>query len=781
MGEQAHAALLAACGTGDAPPVDPGAGPDVTGAWEYDVAENHRYADLWSELSEIESGTLEHRPCFTRGWSMPNLGKDDPDRLWSDAREAVLTFWLAEVAERSVSFSAHAFMAAHGAETMGSVELNGESLTTFLVGGDQTIGLPAAHQREGLNELRFSFSAAGRPGDYIEGNRDHRLLSANFSSFAFEIADGGVAGRAERAAELLAEGASHEVRTGRRGVVKQTSAATIRHHVRLPAGATLRAGVFYEEGDAEMARFRVLGLRDGEDEQVLGEVVVPPGELGDLDVSLGGLADSIVRLTLEVAAADDAGAPVRGTWVGPVIVSDESPAPLVGSSVPAEERLAAAREALKNGHVVAILLDALNPSYLSCYGGREGVTPHLDRMAAEGALFTSAYAQASFTISSVASVLTSNYTWRHGAWFHKDKVVESVFSWPEHFRENGYKTVGIVHSPNGSSIHGFERGFESYREVFREVRESEGRQIPLATDVLPPLEQELAERDDRPLFLWLHIIEPHEPYTPPEPFADMFDADFDGDLTADDGTRWSIRERRFAPGVRELPKERALQHIVAEYEANLHYVDTVVEDVRARLEQAGILENAVLAIFSDHGEAFLEHEGKIFAEMGHGSTVYDDMVRIPLIVRLPDGLAPAGVRPDAIVGGIDLLPTFADLVGVPAPDDGTSLGTSFAPMLFDEEARVRELLLSHTSSLASGRRFLPSLGIWTDRSKYIYMSGEPHELFDRGTDRGEQRSVAEERPVEAGWLRQLMRRESRFDLDRGLIVEALGYGGDGDD
>ena len=185
-------------------------------------------------------------------------------------------------------------------------------------------------------------------------------------------------------------------------------------------------------------------------------------------------------------------------------------------------------------------------------------------------------------------------------------------TWPEQFTRAGYRTLGVVHSPNGSSLFGFERGFERFDEVFRDIEE--GHQTALAEQVLPALDDMLAVDDDRPPFLWLHIVEPHEPYAPPAPFAGRYSKG--GSLTGDAETLWKIRDWKLAPTPAEV------RELEAQYEENLAYVDDVFGRIRSRLEAAGIWDDAVIAVFSDHGEGFLNHEGKIFSGCGHGSNLW---------------------------------------------------------------------------------------------------------------------------------------------------------------
>lgn len=739
-------------------------GARSTGEWTYDLAANHHFADRWSEVDEIVLGVLESRQHLTQGWSMPNV-KDDgsaPDPLWSDSRSAEITFHLAEVGDREVTFTAKPFLAELQEMTRVRATLNGAPAGEFLIdrqGREVTLELPAADQRVGLNRLAFDFSSQFRPRDVIEGNGDHRNLSVNFDRFRFEIVDPAVAQRAQRRASLVESGSEVNIE-GDLAVIDQVSGSSLRYFLVAPPGGVFQADCYYREGDRPV-RFVARLLRDGEPDRVLGDVrVAERGTSRPLTASLAEYAGQVVALDLEIVVEAGAG-PAVGTWWAPTVTGSEPPLSAERAAAQgAESELEKVRAALKGKSVVTMLLDACNPSYMSCYGGRAGITPNLDRVAEEGVLFENAHAQASFTISSVSSTLSSSYTWEHGAWAPGTKANETVFFWPESFQAAGYRTVAVVHSPNGSDLFGNGRGFEEYYNVWEDVKKI-GKSLPTADDVLPYLDAILAKDDERPLFLWLHIIEPHEPYLPPEPFRGKYaNKNYEGDVRGDADRLWEIRKFEL------LPTREEVQSIKHDYESNLNFVDTVFADIRGRLESAGLFDDGVFALFSDHGEGFLEHQGKAHAGMGHGTTVYNEMTRIPLVFRLPEGLGLEGARQTSLVGNFDLLPTMADLVGVPAAPDSIS-GTSLAPMLVAEDAAVRDRLLSHSASLQS-KKFLPILTVWTDRGKYVHSSGEPHELYDLKTDPEEQTNLAPRMPVLTGYLRAQLREEwAPVDIDGG--------------
>ena len=405
--------------------------------------------------------------------------------------------------------------------------------------------------------------------------------------------------------------------------------------------------------------------------------------------------------------------------------------------------------ALRGAPVVVILLDALNPSFLTCYGGRADLTPHIDALAAEGLRFTQAIAPAAYTISSIASLLTGVGVGGHRTWTWKPEGNHLPASLPtlaERFAAAGYATAAIVHSPNGSTAFGFDRGFQRFVDLWKTRRP-----YPRAEDCWPALDELLAGRDERPLFLWLHILEPHEPYHPPDPWRGRLDPQYTGSFTGDPVQLWAIRNREVVPDARDL------QHLKAEYEETIAYADHAVGGIRERLERAGLWDRAIVVLVSDHGEGFLEHQGRDHAGMGHGSTVYDEMIRVPLIIKLPRGAGPVGAVQSQLVASLDLLPALAELVG--AAPAGSTPG--------------RGAVATHSESHET-HRLLATWGLRDARWKVVLTPGAPPELYDLATDPGERHNVAGERPESVAAMRQALRAQVGFDLDVGPAGGAEG-------
>lgn len=445
----------------------------------------------------------------------------------------------------------------------------------------------------------------------------------------------------------------------------------------------------------------------------------------------------------------------------------------------------AERISLGRPPVVVILLDALHAGHLSHLGCERETTPNLDALAAEGVSFTQALAPAPYTLATVSSILTGKLPDRHGLVDKRSLLDGAEVTLAETLAEAGYRTCAAVGNLNGSSIFACDQGFEEYVEVFRP---QDGRSVDVvygedryhfakAVDYPPLVERFLADDDGRPLLLYLHILEPHEPYAPPEPFrARYIEDDYEGPFAGGDSATL-IRARRgdLVPGPSDKEAVQAL------YDANLAHVDEVLGRIFEQLDAAGLFRDALVVVTSDHGEAFWQH-----GEQGHNTTLYDEMLHVPLIVRFPQGTGPAaGRRPDDLVSPMDLLPSLCDWLDLPLPAadlDGASLTAS----IFGQADPSRELILrSHhePSWLAVRSRTRKTIvvreadGIEPVRIEHYQLSSDPMETVDMG---GQPHAAARE---DALMLRAYAGESARRQSSRGVqlseaeqaMLRGLGY------
>jgi arylsulfatase A-like enzyme len=334
---------------------------------------------------------------------------------------------------------------------------------------------------------------------------------------------------------------------------------------------------------------------------------------------------------------------------------------------------AAARSDLPD--IVLIVADTLRSDALGCYGNTRIATPSIDALAASGARFADVTAQASWTNPSTATILTSWYPFEHSLTNYLARIDPRARTLAEVLRSRGYETIGLVANLVVSSHFGFDRGFDHWdqspdpRPLARHpyllasrllrgagASSSESRTAP-ASDMVDRAIAAMKAPSPAPRFLYLHLMDPHDPYTPPEDLARAADPGYSGDLSFTSGTLYEILR-----GDR-IVDDADLRHAHALYEAEVAEMDReiarLLDFLRPRFEAGRV----VVAFTADHGEEFMEH-----GELGHEHTLYQELIHVPLIVSRP-GTVPAG----GVAGGparlLDVAPTILDLAGL-APEGG---------------------------------------------------------------------------------------------------------------
>ncbi len=306
--------------------------------------------------------------------------------------------------------------------------------------------------------------------------------------------------------------------------------------------------------------------------------------------------------------------------------------------------------------VVLVSVDTLRADRVWPVARSREIAPFLASIAESGVSFRRAYSTTSWTAPAVASLLSGTYPSRHGVehgafWrggiLGQEMLPEGLPLLPELLRERGYRTFGITANGHLAEEFGFARGFDRYRCVgFSDAHAL----VAVLSGWLPEI------RSARPYFLWLHLLDPHAPYTRREPyFGERRSGAAAGPgLEALEGVaRAGEYARR---GVR--PGSEELAYVEALYDAEVSHVDAVLRQVFERLAPD---PGALLVVTSDHGEEFLEHGG-----FGHGEHLFEEVVRVPLLIRYPDSRY-AGVRVHRPVSLVDVLPTILEEVGTPPP------------------------------------------------------------------------------------------------------------------
>jgi arylsulfatase A-like enzyme len=391
-------------------------------------------------------------------------------------------------------------------------------------------------------------------------------------------------------------------------------------------------------------------------------------------------------------------------------------------------------------NVVLIVVDTLRADHLGSYGYDRPTSPRLDALAHEGARFTNARATSSWTLPSVATMLTARYPAAHGAERNTAALSEEVVTMPEAFRDAGYLTTAFSANPAFvTPLQGFAQGFDTFTVKHGAVGDRRGDTTPSdpwfrsavevsAADEITSSALEWVVGFDSapaPYFLYVHYFDPHAGYFPPPDYATRFGVAADDPLRGE--AQWPLLLSFTAPASAEDTKT-----LVNLYDAEIAFTDqqigVLVDGIRARSERP-----TFFVIVADHGEEFADHGG-----IQHGRTLYDELLRVPFIVVGP-GITPGSVV-ESPVSLVSLWPTLSQLAG-PAPPlkaDGPGLidllrgqvpGRS--PNLFaDLEPRFPRDGLVHRRAVVDGTW---KLMVGADRSLSLYdMQSDPKEGLDVG-------------------------------------------------
>jgi len=270
----------------------------------------------------------------------------------------------------------------------------------------------------------------------------------------------------------------------------------------------------------------------------------------------------------------------------------------------------------KRPNLLVICVDALRADHLSCYGYERKTSPNLDTVAQKGLIFEKAMSPCSWTLPATASILTGLYPNTHGVLGNtRNYLVNSITTLPEFLVWKGVSTAAFSANALVCSAINFNQGFELFDEV---CESAEG----VNADLFAWLESCGSNR----FFGYVHYMEPHSPYSAPGDHRQHFDPeyvetrDFSG----------ALPERWRAGKVEKTFTQEEAEHLVNLYDSEIYYWDLQFKRLLDHLEKLSILNKTIIVVTADHGEEFFDHKG-----LGHGLTLYDEVIHVPLIIIDP--------------------------------------------------------------------------------------------------------------------------------------------------
>jgi arylsulfatase A-like enzyme len=363
------------------------------------------------------------------------------------------------------------------------------------------------------------------------------------------------------------------------------------------------------------------------------------------------------------------------------------------------------RPAPERPNVLVVVVDTLRADRLPFYGCEENNAPFLEEWAARSVVFEQAWSTSSWTAPATASLFTGVYPVQHGvhlgvkafellrrggAKMELDRIPEALETLPELFRSLGYRTFGVSDNPNIAKAQGFAAGFDHFENFSYAGADR-------VNAVLASWEAEISEAE--PWFVYLHYMDPHQPYHARRPW--------------------------------HRPPPAKDRHSIngAAYDSEIGWVDA---HLREAFGQLAVGASTLVVFTSDHGEEFGDHGGS-----GHRFKLYSELTRIPMFVHHP-GVAPRRVRADVSI--VDLLPTLRSILGLPASEQDAGIDLTTLYEEGDERPEERAIFASRTTGVTWKRSVV--------RGGYKLILTRPGgtELYDLQSDPGEQRNLAGERP-----------------------------------
>jgi arylsulfatase A-like enzyme len=373
-------------------------------------------------------------------------------------------------------------------------------------------------------------------------------------------------------------------------------------------------------------------------------------------------------------------------------------------------------------NVVLVVLDTVGAEHVGSALPEAGHTPHIDRLAAEGVTFRRAFSTAPWTQPSVASLLTSRMPSSHGVLRLRQVLPETLVTLAERMQTAGYETAGFVTHDLLKRQLGYAQGFDHWDESH--IGGHEGITSRQVTDAA--LAWLRGRSRSAPFFLFVHYFDPHFVYQH-HPEHDLT-AGYHGPLRPGMDI-WDLRNQR----ERLTPEDVA--YLVGLYREEIAFTDAQIGRLLEQLRASDLEQDTLVVLAADHGEEFMRR-----GWIGHTRTLYDELLHVPLVMRLPGRLRPRAL--DAPVSNLDVAPTVLELVGL--EPDAEAQGISLVPYLAEGAPPLPERDLRAEVSFVAPRRdvreeqtvFLTALMRGDLKLIHDLASGQ-FALYDRAADPGE--------------------------------------------
>lgn len=727
MGAAAFALTLAACS-----PQPSARQVPVT----HDLVAELPAAELHREVGTIDFGTPGARPFLVAGWYQNERGrKHGPTMVWSQGKRSTLEFWLAAPRALRAEVRCAPVDLPAGRPQVVIVELNGRRIGELTLRpklNDYAITLPAGAQKAGPNRLDFQYRHVRR------FSRRHLAVSWDL----LRLTPGPAA-----PAELPRAAPRPGSQTPALFLPSSTEAG---FYLVLEGGGTLSLQGVRGQGP-QSGTLQVLARNERGEEKLLESL---PAGTGPRSLELPGHGERLVRLALRAVPGAAGGAGGGLVLLGPAVRA---------LAAAGHDETASSAGFPERPSLIVYLIDTLRADRMGASRAKQPLTPNIDAFARGATVFENAVAQAPWTRPSVTSIFTGLGPLAHGVQKTDHSLPPEAVTLAELLHAAGYGTAAFSTNWNVHKKTGLNQGFELFDFSDRAPSDQVNERVF----------RWLGTRPQPPFFLYVHTLDPHAPYAPPPEYRKRFAPD----ARPDAGNNFDVEQIYRKRG---LERRRRIAELPPLYDAEVAFNDHSFGGFLDALRRRGLYENSLIVLVSDHGEEFDEHR-----EFGHAINLFDETLRVPLIVKWPG--QHKGERVRSLAQHVDLLPTLLRAAGLQVP--GGLPGMDLA--LVADAGEVPEALsgraaISHLSY--RGREGISAVHAgWKLIHPLTRELSETPLLYRLSSDRAERNNRVRDFPVRAGWLESLIRLEQargrsglqtqRHEMDeetrKGL--EALGY------
>ncbi len=605
-------------------------------------ADHEKHFDLWehAHLAEIDQQGLyielgtPARPKFTFGDWRAGWGKEgatSADRFNYAVGDSSRIYFYSEKAE---PLTLRLRMKPVGSQVV-TPYMNNQALPAVKLSGsdfkDYDVAVPADKVTAGENRLMLRF------GGTIEQDGEARAAAvASVRVIKGTPAPGSFA--PPHFTELRSE---QSVGGTQRRALAVRSPTTLTYYLDIPANAKLGFGVGIagQKGapTGKGATGRVVVTPEGGTAKELLRADLKTTWRDEL-LDLKSFAGKLCKVELIIEGDVGSG---RAAWSTPMILLPKKELPKLDKTA-------------KN--VIVVLIDTQRARSLKAFNpsAREQ-TPAIDAIAKEGAVLEATQAPENWTKPSTASVLTGLYPATHGAKTDGAMLSSGATLMGETFKAAGFKTAGYIANGYVSDKFGFDQGWDKYTNYIREKKSTK------AENVFKDAGDWIEKNKDKRFFAYIHTIDPHVPYDPPEEFLNLYaKGEYSGPISPRKTPDQLEQAKRVPPKM--VLDDADKQRLKDLYSGLVSYHDHFLGLFVQRMKKLGVWDDSIFVITADHGEEMNEHNS-----WGHGHTVYQDLLWIPYVVRFP-GVVPPGTRIKQATSSQSIFATVAEAAGVQAPN-----------------------------------------------------------------------------------------------------------------